>query len=70
MNRCALTVPYKFKCAGKTETRFRRICAIFENARGSPGIASGWPSSSYQKATMFGSPIAGKLSDIELICDS
>ena len=37
MNRYVLTVPYEFQRNGKTETRFRRVGAIFENARRETG---------------------------------
>jgi hypothetical protein len=37
MNRYILTVPYEFQRNGKTETRFRRVGAIFENARRETG---------------------------------
>jgi hypothetical protein len=37
MNRNVLTVPYEFQRNGKTETRFRRVGAIFENARRETG---------------------------------
>lgn len=37
MTRYILTVPYEFQRNGKTETRFRRVGAIFENARRETG---------------------------------
>ena len=37
MTRYVLTVPYTFERNGQTETRFRRVGAIFENARRETG---------------------------------
>ena len=37
MTRYVLTVPYAFQRNGKTETRFRRVGAVFENARRETG---------------------------------
>lgn len=37
MNRYVLTVPYTFKRNGHEETRFRRVGAVFENARRETG---------------------------------
>ena len=37
MTRYILTVPHEFKRNGKTETRFRRVGAVFENTRRETG---------------------------------
>ena len=37
MTRYVLTVPYTFERNGQTETRFRRVGGIFENARRETG---------------------------------
>ena len=37
MTRYILTVPYEFQRNGRTETRFRRVGAVFENARRETG---------------------------------
>lgn len=37
MKRYNLTVPYTFQRNGQTETRFRRVGAVFENTRRETG---------------------------------